>query len=121
MKNIRFRVVSLLLALFSVFLLKINNLDSFELNKFKSAAKDLRSINLNSYASKDVQINENLADAITFYWDNYQSYKEIRNGILKEVNYKNRYFTYANQLVSATKKMLDRKHLESIESGEREI
>lgn len=86
------------------------------------ALKDLRSINLNSYASKDVQINQNLfADAITFYWDNYQSYKEIRNGILKEVNYKNRYFTYANQLVSATKKMLDRKHLESIELGEREI
>ena len=86
------------------------------------ALKDLRSINLNSYASKDVQINQNFfADAITFYWDNYQSYKEIRNGILKEVNYKNRYFTYANQLVSATKKMLDRKHLESIELGEREI
>lgn len=39
MKNIRFRVVSLFLVLFSALPLKINNLDSFELHKFKSAAK----------------------------------------------------------------------------------
>ncbi len=39
MKNIRFRVVSLFLVLFSALPLNINNLDSFELHKFKSAAK----------------------------------------------------------------------------------